>query len=160
MDLKHGNRFLSALAAFAGIVLIIGISGCDNNKTGQSQNIDLGGTYWYLTSFESGALELPVIPFTKITLFFKTDATGLYGNDSVNLYGSNYVLNGDEITLSDFVTTAMSPPLFPPGLDQQEELYLKLLEKSERVSSSENKLIIHCLGGELFYSRDTVYKYP
>lgn len=157
MDLKHGNRFLSALAAFAGIVLIIGISGCENNKTGQSQNIDLGGTYWHLTSFKSGFWDLPVIPFTKITLFFKPDATGVYGKDSVNLYGAGCVLAGDGVTLSNMTTTLMNG-IFP--LVKQEELYLKLLENSESVSASGNRLVIHCSGGELRYSRDTVYKYP
>jgi heat shock protein HslJ len=112
-----------------------------------------------LTSFKSGVLELPVIPFTKITLFFKPDGTGVYGNSGVNLYGAKCVLSGDSIILSDMVTTLMSR-LLPPGVSQQEDLYLKLLRNSEIVSVSENRLVIHCSGGELRYSGDEVYEYP
>lgn len=159
MNLKHANWFLSAVAALAAIVFIIGISGCGSGVTRQSQNLNLGGSYWHLTSFKTGIWNLPVIPFTKITLFFKPDATGVYGKASVNLYGADCVLDGGGITLSNMVTT-LAGRLFPLGVGKQEYLYIKLLGNSERFSVSESRLVIYCSGGELRYSRDEVYKYP
>ncbi len=113
---------------------------------------DLAGSSWRLYYYRKGIWRVTPLPFTKITLTFDEKAAIARGHSGVNLYGFNYVLSGDEITVSQLTITLIEG-LFP--IAQQEESYLKLLETSERVTFSEHSLTITCSGGgELHFRAD------
>ena len=105
----------------------------------------LAGTSWRLTSFGAGFWQIPLVPLTKIMLTFDAGAAVARGKAGVNLYGFDYVLTADKITVLRVTSTDMSG-IFP--VIQQENRYLKMLAASESVAVSENRLTIYCSGSD------------
>ena len=114
----------------------------------------LAGTSWHLVSYRSGFWQMPLIPFTKITLVFDMNAGVVRGNAGCNFYGADFTIASNSLTISRLTQTLMKTFL-PPGVMQQERYYLELLEKSDRLTLSGRNLTIYCTGNEqLRFRRD------
>ena len=102
--------------------------------------VPLVGTTWYLVSFNNGVIEAEnVIPGTGITAVFGADGN-LAGSGGCNQYFATYALGeGNAIGIGTPGSTLMICQS-PTGVDNQEQLYLAMLDGVESYSIDGNLL--------------------
>ncbi len=111
------------------------ITGClsDQNNT-TDINTNLNGT-WLVTTID----DTPVIADSMATLVFNTDELRLSGSTGCNLVNTGYKLDNDMIELGMAATTLK---MCPPALMEQEQRFIKALEKVARLSITNDLLIL------------------
>lgn len=103
--------------------------------------VPLVGTTWYLVSFNKGIVEAEnVIPGTEITAVFGEDGN-LTGSGGCNQYFATYALGErGAIGIGTPGSTLMICQT-PTGVDNQEQLYLAMLDGVESYSIEGNLLM-------------------
>ena len=135
-----------ALILLAMLLAAVLLSGC------KTQNAQLEGNYWYLTSYGNVDSPKDLLKDTEITLFFDGDEGFLNGSAGCNSYGADYEINGGGITVSDIASTEIYCTS-PEGIMEQEAEFLSLLGDAETFEVDDTALTIFCSGGqELFFT--------
>lgn len=105
----------------------------------------LAGTQWRLVSFGAPGAESPVVQGATIALKFGVDGRA-GGSGGCNSYGAEYLVRGDEVSLSKVISTKRA--CLEQSLNQQEQLYLASLESAKRFKLSINSLTIFYNDGQ------------
>ncbi len=135
------------------LLAVLGLSGCARGNAGSAGAASLPGTGWRLDYFGFPPWNLPVLPFSRVTLAFDANQAVARGHAGVNLYGSEYQVEGDRLTFP-LVQTTLASSLRAPLL-AQEQAYLTLFSQAERFELSGSCLILSCAGGQrLIYRAD------
>lgn len=103
---------------------------------------ELGGTSWRVTAINNGKQAVQsLIAYTEITADFKTDGT-IAGSAGCNRYTAAYAVSGKEIKIERAASTRMIC-MEPPGIMEQEKLYLDMLEsvRSYHMSAGQLRLL-------------------
>ena len=93
------------------------------------------GLTWMLTGINNES------PMEGAQLTLKFEGGQVSGNAGCNSYGGNYVYEGDGITFSDLYSTEMYC-MEPDGVMEQEQRYLELLRKAQRIELFDGSLAI------------------
>jgi heat shock protein HslJ len=96
---------------------------------------DLGKTEWKLISVDNRE----TISGATATLNFYEDS--LNGTTGCNVYHAGYTLKGDKITISDMLVTEQYCEN-PPGLMDQEKLYMEIMGNAVRVLVENSQLML------------------
>ncbi len=128
------------------LLAALGLSGCAQSDASSAGSAALPGTAWRLDYFSCPPWSLPVLPFSRITLAFGSSQAMARGQSGVNLYGSEYRVEGDRLTFPLVQYTQVSS-LWAP-LMAQEQAYLTLFSRVGRFELSGRRLILACAGGQ------------
>jgi heat shock protein HslJ len=113
----------------------------------------LTGTEWQLNTFISGdtadSAASSLIADSTITVTFNEDGS-VGGHGGCNSYGGQYQVDGENLTISDLVSTLMACEA--EGVTEQETMYLNALGMAETYSIEGNQLTINYSGGALVFS--------
>jgi heat shock protein HslJ len=91
----------------------------------------------------------PAIQKRKVTLVFQAN-NRLGGEAGCNSYGATYSLNGDQLILSEIVSTLMA--CVEPEIMEQEQQFLASLEQASSYKLEGNHLIILDTNGDTLLS--------
>jgi len=137
--------FYSAIIATMAIILL---NACGVSP-GASSGATLAGTQWLLTGLEQNGVEQPLVQGTKLTLQFGDGTVG--GSAGCNSFGGTYVVNGQNLTISDLRQTLMACD--PPTIMQQETRYTTALLQAQSFALQGTTLTITNPGGTLRFTR-------
>lgn len=128
--------------AFSMLLALLLLSACAGGKSQNPQ----AGSDWNLVTL-SGT---PPLEGTTLTLTFGTDQVG--GNAGCNSFGGKYVVEGDQLTVSELVSTLMA--CAETGVMEQESAYLSAVGAAQSFSLKGSELrILSAEGVELVFAR-------
>jgi heat shock protein HslJ len=131
---------ISGFAFLLTTILLLSLLSCQRNN----QDI-LTGTTWALIELNG---EKP-IESTILTIEFEMGQ--ISGNAGCNLYGGNYMIEGEKINFDSIYNTEMACQTHEGVMDQEQQ-YLEILRMADRFSLDENELIIYdSIGGSLLF---------
>jgi heat shock protein HslJ len=120
---------------------------------GGKSTIDFEDTLWYLDSYgEQGALK-SVLEHTFISATFDSSDGRVHGNAGCNGYTADYELK-DGITFSAVARTELGCTE-PPGIMDQEDEYLRILESADTISIVDGKLHLSSGNEVLIFVKST-----
>jgi len=102
------------------------------------------GTMWYLKKIHmpSGVQEIKA--GSDVFLRFDTEKTSAGGKGGCNSYGSDYTINGDNISFKNIFSTKM----FCENFQQQEDNFFKQLQQVNKYVIKDGQLLLY-LNNEL-----------
>lgn len=103
------------------------------------------GTDWDLTEWQG----MTILPDTVPTLSF--NESGIGGNAGCNGYGGSITLTGEEITISQLISTMM----WCEGLMEQEQAFMQALQDAQSLSLDGETLILQTADATLTFSPPT-----
>lgn len=110
--------------------------------------MELEDTSWLVQAFNNGKQAVQsLLPGTKITADFGEGGC-LSGSAGCNRYTASYVLKQGKIKIGPAATTRMFCSN-PPGIMEQEALFLRVLEKSASFSYDGETLFLHQADGAI-----------
>jgi heat shock protein HslJ len=125
------------------------------SKTGNITAAQLEGAKWHLDSFMNQGETMCVLPGTEVTALF--EAGRVSGNAGCNNYGGQYVVEGDNLTISGVFSTLM----FCAGnISEQESVYLANLQSAGSYNVSGNLLKIMDSNGTIVLTYSVVQSLP
>ena len=128
---------------FVSIVLLaLCLAGCRGGGTGAIDVSTLAGKTWVLVSLDGK----PVLEGTRVILEFSPAEGGIAGSGGCNHYFGNFVLKGEELTISALGMTEMYC-MDPAGVMEQEKSYLDALGAAKSVQVVDGQLRITYGGG-------------
>ncbi len=102
-------------------------------------NPKLEGVTWVLKSYGDAGDLTEALPDREATLIFYKEDNSVGGNGGVNSFGGDYTIGGNNITISNLISTLMAGP---EPLMSQEEKYLNILKSAESYQIEGNTLTI------------------
>lgn len=112
--------------------------------------VKLVGTQWQLVSYGPTDAPTAVISGSAVTLNF-TNETQLAGNGGCNGYGGSYQVDGNQITISDVISTMMA--CLANGVTEQEQAYFAALQSASSYTISGDTLTLEDADGQLTFTR-------
>jgi heat shock protein HslJ len=110
------------------------------------KNTVLEDVKWFLTSYgEEGNLK-DIIDGTEITATFNSYNNQVGGSSGCNIYGGEYQLIGNTLSISEIYYTEMAC-ISPEGVMEQEQEFLTMLSNAESFQAEDDTLIIFCSNG-------------
>jgi heat shock protein HslJ len=107
------KKYLVAL-----FVIALAISACSAQNTEEPSASLIGS--WKLTSFGPVGAPSPAVEGSDAELVFNEDGT-VAGNSGCNGFGGNYIVEGDQVTFSEIVSTLMACE--EPLMSQEESVF-------------------------------------
>jgi heat shock protein HslJ len=136
------------LELFLGLIIIAvtaGVFAC-----AVSNDATLEGVTWVLESYgRPDNLKAPAAE-KEVTLILDAEKKSAGGNAGVNIYGGNYEIDGNDITITRIITTLM---FRPEPFQSQEDAYLKILESARTFKIDGTKLTITGIEGILVFTQ-------
>lgn len=137
----------------AAVWVALCLVGCREGSSG-SGVIDvsaLAGKTWVLASLDGN----PVLDGTRTILEFSPAEGGIAGSGGCNHYFGNFVLKGEDLTISALGMTEMYC-MDPAGVMEQEKVYLDALSAAKTVQIVDGQLhITYGSGATLVYDKES-----
>jgi heat shock protein HslJ len=130
------GRHIATFALAAAILLVL--AACAG--TGGTTSDPLDGTSWRLTMLDGASL----VPGTEITATFED---GEVSGKACNIYGGQYQVSGDKLTITRVFWTEMAC-MDPQGIMEQETAFFNLLTSAQSFKLTAGRLLIVGAGGE------------
>jgi len=108
----------------------------------------LEGVTWVLKSYGDPNHLTAAVADREVTLTFDRDKKEIRGNGGVNSYGSKYEVDGNKLTVSNIISTAMAGP---EPLMSQEKAFFNILQSAQSYKISGQELTITGTEGILVF---------
>jgi len=126
--MKKTSLFLSTLFVLSVLILSACVGGASASPTGE----------WMLVSYGDASNPTSTLPDVETSINFNDDGT-FGGSVGCNSFGSNYKVNGDQITFGSIMSTMM----FCEGISDQESAVLAILtDKTVIFEMNEDQLTL------------------
>jgi heat shock protein HslJ len=118
------------------------------SSVGATNAEKLEGVTWVLKSYGDPNNLQEVVAGSEVTVTLDKDKKEIKGNGGVNLYGGKYETDGNKLTVSDLISTAMagSEPLM-----NQEKEFFSILESAQSYKIEGQELTITGTQGVLVF---------
>lgn len=143
------------------LVMAVPIAGAENAtvkilNTGPETATSLEGVSWSLDSYLNmeGQME-NVLPYTEITALFESGQVS--GNGGCNNYAGSFVTEGNNITISQLLSTMM---FCYDNISSQESVYLLNLQKAATYNVSDSLLRMMDVNGTVILTYSVVQPLP
>lgn len=136
--MKRRYVLLTALSALLLLVVPTALAQTDPTAS-------LTGTQWQLVSYGLPGAETSVLPGSNVTLTFES-ANQLGGHGGCNSYGGQYLIDNNQLVVSEVVSTLMA--CADEEVTNQERVYLDALRAAGQYALSEDRLFIQYGAGE------------
>jgi heat shock protein HslJ len=158
MDMKLGSFLKLALLL---LVIAVPIAGAENAAekilyTGPKTATSLEGVSWSLDSYlNTEGQTANVLNYTEITALFESGRVS--GNGGCNNYAGSYVTEGNNITISQLLSTMM---FCEDNVSSQESVYLLNLQKAATYIISDSLLRMSDANGTVLLTYSVVQPLP
>ena len=142
------NRILGILSLL--LILVPGLFAC-NSSTGEAMLEDVA---WVLESYgEPGNLKTVIID-TEITAEFVSTEDTVKGSAGCNHYFGGYEIKDSQLSIPGPIAVTEMYCMEPPGVMDQEQEYLAILQLAESYEINGEELQINCGKQVLIFKRD------
>lgn len=139
---------LLGYTAFLGIAFMalvgFNVAGADTS------DLKPEGTTWVLKAYGDEGNLIQALPDKEVTLIFYEEDKSAGGNGGVNSYGGDYTIDGNNITISNLMSTEMAGP---EPLMNQEAKFFKILQSAESFDIGGQTLTITGTEGMLVFTQ-------
>ena len=150
---QRGGSMIKRIVGMLSLLLIVvlGLTAC---STGTGSQAMLEDTRWVLESYgEPGKLKA-VIADTEITAEFVSAEETVKGSAGCNHYSGGYEIKGRQLTIQGSIAATEMYCMEPPGVMDQEQEYLAILQLAESYEIDGDELQINCGNQVLIFNRD------
>jgi len=137
-----------AVLVMLSLTVLAGIS-CGKAQADTTQGPE--GITWVLKSYGDPANLTQAVAGKEVTLTFNKEKGEVSGNSGVNGYGSNYVVSGNQLIMTEMMHTMMAST--NEALNNQENAFFKILGSAKSYNIEGERLTITGTVGTLVFSQ-------